>query len=124
MPRPTATMTREAPVFVQTHDMLAWLTSHLEHWPRSQRFFLAREVMDSATELYRWLLVARKVHGPARSQALLEADVRLEVLRGLLRVGQEKQYMSVGQYTHVSAMLAEIGRQIGGWRRLTDTEGS
>ncbi len=110
-------MSREAPVYVQTHDMLAWLTAHLEHWPRTQRFFLARQVMDSATELYRSLLMARKVRGPQRAEALLAADVHLELLKSLLRLGQEQKYMSVSQYVHVSGMLSEIGRQIGGWRQ-------
>ena len=49
----------EAPIFVTTHDLLDWLTPHLESWPRPQRFLLAKQVMDSATQFYRLLLRAR-----------------------------------------------------------------
>ena len=63
---------REAPIYPATHDLLDWLVPHLEHWPRPQRFLLAREVMDSATQFYRLLLRARKVQGLARADALLE----------------------------------------------------
>jgi hypothetical protein len=108
--------TKQAPIYVQTHDMLNWLVPHLEHWPRPQRFFLARQVLESATQFYRLLLRARKVQGEERRQALLDADVELGTLKALLRLGQERQYMSLGQYEHVSAMLMEIGRQLGGWR--------
>lgn len=107
---------KQAPIYVQTHDMLDWLVPHLEHWPRPQRFFLARQVLESATQFYRLLLRARKVQNERRRQALLDADVELGTLKALLRLGQERQYMSLGQYEHVSAMLTEIGRQLGGWR--------
>lgn len=110
-------MSKEAPIYVATHDMLDWLVHHLEGWPRPQRFFLARQVLEIATAFYRLLLRARKVVGPAREEALLEADVELETLKALLRLGQERRYMSLSQYEHVSGMLSTIGQQLGGWRK-------
>ena len=110
---------REAPIYPATHDLLDWLVAHLESWPRPQRFLLAREVMDSATGLYRLLLRARKVGLPARAGVLLEADAELETLKALLRLGQERHYMSLGQYEHASRLVADIGRQLGGWRAST-----
>ena len=109
-------MAKQAPIYVSTHDLLDWLVPHLEGWPRPQRCFLARQVLESAIQFYRLLLRARKVQGTERRQALLDADVELETLKALLRLGQERRYMSLDQYRHVSAMLAEIGRQLGGWR--------
>lgn len=113
---------KQAPIYVQTHDMLNWLIPHLEHWPRPQRFFLARQVLESATQFYRLLLRARKVQGEVRCQVLLDADVELETLKALLRLGQERRYMSIGQYEHVSAMVMEIGCQLGGWRASTEED--
>lgn len=109
-------MTRQAPIYVRTHDLLDWLVPHLEGWPRPQRFFLARQALESATQFYRLLLRARKVRGDDRRRVLLDADVELETLKALLRLGQERRYMNLGQYQHVSVMLADIGRQLGGWR--------
>lgn len=109
-------MSREAPIYVQTHELLAWLIPHLESWPRAQRFLLAREVLDSATAFYRLLLRGRKVQGRDRAAVLLDADVELETLRALLRLGQERKYMSLDQYAHISRILVELGRQLGGWR--------
>lgn len=117
-------MAREAPIFIHTHDMLAWLTDHLESWPRAQRFFLAQEAMSAASEFYRLLLHARKVLASERGQVLLQADVRLEMLKGFLRLGHEKHYMSTGQYAHVSKVLVEIGNELGGWRKAIKPSGS
>jgi hypothetical protein len=113
---------KEAPIYVATHDMLDWLVPHLEKWPRPQRFLLAREVMDSATHFYRLLLRARKVQEQARADALLDADSELETLKALLRLGQERRYMNLGQYKHISTVLSDIGRQLGGWRKSTESQ--
>ena len=47
-------MGREAPIYVQTHDMLLWLVPHLEGWPRPQRFLAGPEsgAGDSTTAFY------------------------------------------------------------------------
>lgn len=108
-------MSTEAPIYVRTHDLLDWLVPNLEGWPRPQRFFLARQVLETATQFYRLLLRARKVPKDDRRGVLLDADVELETLKALLRLGQERRYLSLGQYHHVSGMLADIGRQLGGW---------
>ena len=113
---------KEAPIYVATHDMLDWLVPHLEKWPRPQRFLLVREVMDSATHFYRLLLRARKVQGQARADVLLDADTELETLKALLRLGQERQYMNLGQYEHISKVLFNIGQQLGGWRKATESQ--
>ena len=110
---------QEAPIYPATHDLLDWLVPHLEHWPRPQRFLLARQVLDSATGFYRLILRARKVALAARVEVLLEADAELETLKALLRLGQERRYMSLGQYEHVSRLVNDVGRQLGGWRRST-----
>ena len=113
---------REAPIYPATHDLLDWLVPHLESWPRPQRFLLVRQVMDSATGFYRLLLRARKVGGRERAEALLAADTELETLKALLRLGQERRYMSLGQYGHVSRLLGDVGRQLGGWRQSTESK--
>ena len=111
---------KEAPIYIATHDMLNWLLPHLEGWPRPQRFLLARQVLDSATDFYRLLLRARKMQREARAGVLLDADAELETLKALLRLGQERQYMSTRQYKHISGLLSDIGRQLGGWRRSAE----
>lgn len=113
---------KEAPIYVATHDMLDWLAPHLEKWPRPQRFLLARQAMDSATHFYRLLLRARKVQGQARAEVLLDADAELEMLKALVRLGQERRYMNLGQYKHISKVLFDIGRQLGGWRKATESQ--
>ncbi len=62
---------------------------------------------------------ARKVPPAMRGETLLQADAELETLKALLRLGQEQRYMSLRQYRHVSGLTANIGQQLGGWRKTT-----
>ena len=52
-----------------------------------------------------------------RRRALRAADAALNRLRLYLRLAHHWTWLSDGQYAHVSAMVAEIGKLLGGWIR-------
>ena len=108
---------RDSPIFARTHDLLQWLLRATEHFPRSQRFALARRAQDTALDLQEALLEAGIAAGATRSPALVRADVELAKLRYDVRLSREMERLSVGQYEHASKLLDEIGRLLGGWRR-------
>jgi len=53
----------------------------------------------------------------ARRNKLTEADATLNKLRLYLRLVHRWRWLSDGQYEHVSVLVAEIGRLLGGWIR-------
>jgi hypothetical protein len=40
-------------------------------------------------------------------------------IRLYLRLAARWEWLSAGQYQHVAAMVVEIGRLLGGWKRAT-----
>ncbi|NJO83571.1 MAG: four helix bundle protein [Blastochloris sp.] len=52
-----------------------------------------------------------------KRQALQAADEALHELRLLLRQGRDLNLLTAGQHEHVSRMVDEIGRLLGGWRK-------
>ena len=62
---------------------------------------------------------AQSRRGPARGERLAEVDAALNRLRVYLRLAHHWRWLSDGQYAHVSAMVAEIGRLLRGWIRAT-----
>ena len=60
---------------------------------------------------------ARK--GPERLAHLQAADASLNKLRLYLRLSRHWDWLSSGQYEHVSRMVAEIGKLLGGWLKQT-----
>ena len=75
--------------------------------------------MDAALDVQERLVEAQSRRGPARLERLREADDALARLRAYLRLAHHLRWLSDGQYHHVSLMVAEIGRLLGGWIKAT-----
>ncbi len=71
--------------------------------------------MDSVLDLQDALAEAETSRGQFRCKALTTADRHLTRLRIYLRLVYHWHWLSSGQYEHVSRMLLEIGRLLGGW---------
>jgi len=102
-------------VFTRCYDLLAWLLPKSDSFPRAYRFTLTRRMMDAALDLQEALCEAQSQREAARLAALRGADAALGRLRLYLRLAHDWRWLSTGQYEHVSAMVAEIGRLLGGW---------
>jgi hypothetical protein len=108
----------QSPIFVKTYDLLLWLIPRTTTFPREQRFVLARHVQDIALRFQEYLIEAAalpKQNRPAKLDRLNKADVELTKLRFYLRLCRDLKLLDSGQHQHVSRMLDEIGRLLGGW---------
>jgi len=45
------------------------------------------------------------------------ADSELDKIRTHIRLCRDLQMISIGQYEHAAAMLVEMGRLLGGWKK-------
>jgi glutathione S-transferase len=113
----------ESPIFARTYDVQQWLLHVTEHFPRSQRFVVARRIQDAAFDLLDDLLAAGLQTGSRRGENLERADLALARLRYYIRLSHEMTWLGTGQYEHVSRMTDEVGRLLGAWlRRERDTQ--
>lgn len=106
----------EHPIYPLIADFLTWLLPLVEKFPRSQRFTLGSRLLDSGYWCQRDLIRARKVSGLAKADALLSADVELEILRHQLRDAHELRCISTRQYEHGAGLLNQVGGLLGTWR--------
>lgn len=77
--------------------------------------------MAAVLDFQETLLEAQAYTDKVRLRHLRQADVHLQKVRVYLRLIFQWQWLSVGQYEHVSRMVAEIGRLLGGWIKQTET---
>lgn len=108
-------MTEEMIVFTRCYDLLAWLMPKAERFPRAFRFTVTQRLMDAALDVQEALFEAQSQRQAARVTALRRADAALARLRLYLRLAHHWHWLSPGQFEHVSAIVAEIGRLLGGW---------
>ena len=106
-------------IFSRTFDLLVWLTPRSETFPRSYRHTVTARLLDAALDLPEQLLEAQSRRGEARRERLAQADASLNKLRLYVRLAHSWHWLSDGQYEHVSRMIAEVGRLLGGWIKQT-----
>lgn len=107
----------ETPLFTRTYDFLTWLLPATNHFPRAHRHTFTRRLVDAAFDLRERLEEANLRRGAARIERLMLADEAVARVRLYVRLAFQWGWLSEGQYQHVSGMIVEIGRLLGGWRK-------
>jgi hypothetical protein len=108
---------QESPIFSRTYDLLLWLLPQVTKFPRAHRFGLGERMTRLGLDFQDTLITAGLKPVSERSPYLIQADIQLAQLRRLVRICKDLQVLSIGQYEHVSAMLVEVGRLLGGWHQ-------
>lgn len=116
-------MGQEMPIFTRTFDFLTWLLPVSNHFPTAQRHTFTRRLLDAAFDLREQLETANHRKGSARLERLDLADEALDKVRTYLRLAAGWGWLSSGQYQHAAQMVAEIGKLLGGWVKVTHPQG-
>ena len=110
---------KELVIFTQTYDLLSWLLPQCERFPKCQRFVITQRLQNAALDFQEAIFEANARSGSQWLMHLQSADAHLNKLRLYLRLSQQWDWLSIGQYEHVSRMVASIGKLLGGWIRQT-----
>lgn len=95
--------------------MLSWLLPASEKFPKAQRFLVTPRLTGAALDFQEALFDANARRGTERTAQLRNAEAQLNKVRLYLRLAHQWEWLSSGQYEHVSKMIEEIGRLLGGW---------
>jgi hypothetical protein len=112
-------MAEEMIILTRTFDLLAWLLPKTERFPRLYRPTIIQRMMGAALDFQEALFEAQSQGGSTRQRHLRQADAALNKLRLYLRLAHHWHWLTDGQYRHVSAMVAELGRLLGGWMKAS-----
>jgi len=108
-------MSEELILFSRTLDLLDWLLPKAETFPKIYRSTVVQRLLDAALDFQELLFEAHSQSGTTRQKHLRSASAALDKLRLYLRLAHRWHWLTDGQYEHVSRMIAEIGRLLGGW---------
>jgi four helix bundle protein len=108
-------MAEEMIIFTRTYDFISWLLPLAEKFPRSQRFVVTQRLQSAALNFQETIIEANSVRGSLRAEKLHAADAELRKVRLYLRLCEKWKWINPGQFRHVSEMVAEIGKLLGGW---------
>ncbi len=108
---------KDSPLFARTYDLVVWLLHATERFPKSQRFVMAQRIQRTAFAFQDGLIETTALRASERVRRLETADAELAKLRYQLRTAFDLGWLSMGQFEHVSQMIDECGRLVGGWLR-------
>lgn len=108
-------MAEELIILTRMFDLLCWLLPKVESFPKPHRFTVTQRLMNAALDTQDALFMAQSQRGGDRLVALRQADAALNRLRLYLRLTHHWHWLNDGQYEHVSRMVRETGRLLGGW---------
>ena len=110
---------RDAPLYVDAHDLARWVLERTSSWPPERDRLLGLPLASAACELVCEVSLALTFpHG--RPRHLERADRALVRLRVLLRLARDLALVSSGGHRFAAGRLRVIGRMIGGWRKRVD----
>lgn len=112
-------MSEEMVIFTRTYDFISWLLPITQNFPRSQRFLVTQRLQGAVLNFQELLIEANAERGASRIEKLRSADVELRKVRLYLRLSQKWDWIKEGQYHHASTMVAEIGKLLGGWKKVS-----
>ena len=108
-------MAEELVVLTRLFDLLTWLLPKAERFPKVYRHTVTQRLMNAALDCQEAVFAAQGAHEARRQSALQDADIALNRVRLYLRLAHHWRWLNDGQYAHVSAQVAEIGKLLGGW---------
>ena len=98
-------------------DLLLWIIPHIDKLPKNRRYTLGEKLESRIIAVLESLVAA--AYTKQKKQILSQANVDLEVSRHLWRLCYEFRVVSIGSYQHGSALLFELGKQVGNWQRAS-----
>ena len=104
---------KELPIIQQTYDLIKWYVPVLNSLPRDHHFILGDRIIRLLYETLEQLIAAR--YSREKLPLLEKANLNLEMMRYQTRLLRDFRLMDYRRYGHVSAMINNIGRALGGW---------
>ena len=104
-------------IFTRTFDLLTWLLPHAERFPKAQRFAVTQRLIGAALDFQEALFDAQATAARTTRQTPDRRQRPPGQTAALPASGAAVGLAECGQYRHVSLIVAEVGRLLGGWMK-------
>ena len=109
---------KESIIYTKTLEVAKWTFDCVNTFPKKQRFVLGQQIENSTLTIVRLIIEANGARSPeAVLQKLDILDIELEVLRSLLRIAYEMNFLKASSLGYIVAQIDEVGKMRGGWAK-------
>jgi len=108
-------MSEKENILIHTYEFVKMLIPVINKLPRDHKFVLGDRVINRSVDVLELFLEAYYTARPQKAPLLARANISVEILRYHIRLLFELRLISTSQYERLTGVLADIGRQCGGW---------
>jgi len=108
-------MKEDYPLFVKWLDATDWILDTIEKYPKSVRFTISGRIGNITLDVMEGIIEA--IYTKDRTHILERLNLDIEKLRVMFRISYKRKYTSGRQYEHVSELLDDTGKMLGGWKK-------
>lgn len=110
-------MERTTPVVEKHYKLILWMLPKMAKFPKDQRFLLADRIERLLLDILEMLI--ESVYSRHKREILIRVNLKLDVLRFMMRIAKDMKYVSLKGYDHFCQSVLEIGRMVGGWLKAS-----
>lgn len=110
-------MKKVTPVVEKHYKLILWMLPKIANFPKDQRFLLADRIERILLDILELLIEA--VYSKRKRDILIRVNLKLDVLRFMMRIAKDMKYVSVKGYDYFCQLVLEIGRMVGGWMKTS-----
>lgn len=97
-------------------DLISYTEMILKKFPKQERFALASFIKNTTYDGMECIILGFKLYDKTKKlEALNLLDVKLKMLKVLIRVSYKAKYISLQNYRAWSNKLFHVGNILGGW---------
>ena len=111
----------ELPIYKLAYDLLSLATDLTRNMPRDFKASLGQQIRVECVQLI--VCIGRANRARDKTAVLDELLEHLQVVELLMRLSQDKRYISPKQWAASVQITERIGQQASGWRRWAQGQG-
>jgi len=100
-------------IFKKIYDLSLLVYQYVRLFPKSEKFILGERIEHASIDLLEGVIAANQQK--EKQASLVEASVKLDVLRIFIRLSKDLRLLDLKKYETLSTHITEIGRMLGGW---------
>lgn len=103
-------------IYTKMLGVAVWLFEKVNTFPKKQRFVLGQQIENSSLLCIRIIIEANFSQGTnVKAKKLRDLNIELEVLRSLVRMAVELNFMKINSAQYITASIDEVGKMTGAW---------
>jgi len=106
----------QLPLYLKFYQFIKFLNEMVRNFPKHYKYAIGQNILDLSWKCLDLVIEANSLPNEKKYQKIKELSIMFDKLKIRIRMAQELNLISAGQFAHIQTYYAkETGEMIGGW---------